>query len=57
MITNVVQVGAINKDGEYKVMDETILFFGRDGESFLLYQFELKQYIEDTSKFNVNVEN
>ena len=36
-------------------MGETRLVLNRDGEAFALYQFDMNQYIEDTSNFNGNL--
>ena len=55
MIIEVLQ-GVINKDGKYKVMGKPRSVLDKEWDTFVLYQFELKQYTEDTSEFNGNLE-
>ena len=56
MITKIVQVGAVGTYGEYKVMVESRFAIDKYGENFIMYYLQLKQYLEDTHKFNGGLE-
>ena len=54
MKDKIVQVATIGEDS--KLVGEVQRVIDKDGEDFITYQIELKQYLTDISKYNENLE-